>query len=69
MGTVVHVAAAASRAGQDETVTFVETLLPDGVDAILCGGIEYVPSVEAAALPEGVNALRAPGGRVYVRSG
>lgn len=57
----------APRGASDETITFVETTLPPGVDAIVSEGIEYVTSVEAVdRLPSSVDALRAPGGRVFV---
>ena len=47
-------------AGQPgEALVFVETVLPPGVDAVRCSGIEYVGRVEAVDdLPEGVNAAR-----------
>lgn len=44
----------------------METVLPPGVDAVRCGGIEYVSAVEAVSdLPEGVTAARI-GSVVYV---
>ena len=47
-------------AGEPSPVAvFVETLLPDGVDAIRAGGIEYVETV--SDLPEWADAVR--GGR------
>jgi len=50
-------------AGEPSPVAvFVETLLPDGVDAIRAGGIEYVETVETVSdLPEWADAVR--GGR------
>lgn len=49
-----------------EVVTFVETLLPDGVDAIFCGGIAYVADVRTADdLPEWASATIV-GGTAYV---
>ncbi len=41
-----------------EVLTFVETLLPPGVDTLRVGGIAYVTEVRSVAdLPNGVNAL------------
>lgn len=55
------------QAGQpSEVVTFVETLLPDGVEVILCNGIAYVAEVKAVNdLPEWASAAIL-GGTVYV---
>ena len=51
-----------------ETVAFIETLLPPGVDAVRAGGIEYVEAVKSVEdLPEGVDAARL-GPLVYVRT-
>lgn len=49
-----------------EVVTFVETVLPLGTDAIRAGGIEYVSNViPVHDLPEWADAVRT-GGTVYV---
>lgn len=55
------------RAGDPcEVVTFVETLLPDGVDAILCGGIAYVAEVQPTSdVPVWADAVLL-GGTAYV---
>ena len=51
-----------------ETLVFVETILPPGVDAVRAGGIEYVERVEAVEdLPPGVDAARV-GPLAYVRT-
>lgn len=51
-----------------ETLVFVETLLPPGVDAVRAGGIEYVEAVVSVEdLPPGVDAARF-GPRAYVRT-
>lgn len=50
------------------TTVFVETIIPDGVDAIRAGGIEYVETVETADdLPEWADAVR-DGRRVFVKT-
>lgn len=54
------------RADPSEVVTFVETLLPDDVDAIFCGGIAYVANTRVVNdLPEGIDAAII-GATVYV---
>lgn len=66
MGRVL-IAGEAPRSASDKTIAFVETTLPPGVDAIVAEGLEYVTSVESVdRLPAAVDAIRAPGGRVFV---
>lgn len=49
------------------TTVFVETIIPDGVDAIRAGGIEYVETIETVDdLPEWADAVR-DGRRVFLK--